>query len=228
MTIIVGSCLAISRSRSSPDLRSPDPINTSISALLSSTPRLMSSTRIGSRLDGNFLSLKGAPHERDYLLPAPSNNFRGFKTKELRYATAFATQSQVISLASYRGLRIFQGSTGHYHTPHSGRNFMPSGAAALGFSKADRDVLGGWSAEGSERYTRTAKFKIAQMQSAIAATFRNPDVGQLGEADDVDDLGDFLRTWEVAEKSILRTKKILCALVQSRILRESFRLSFPQ
>ena len=78
---------------------------------------------------------------------------------------------------------------------------MPSDAAALGFSKEDRDVFGGWSAEGSERYTRTAKFKIAQMQSAIAATL----------ADDIDDLGDFSRTWEVPEKSILRTKKILCS-----------------
>ena len=73
---------------------------------------------------------------------------------------------------------------------------MPSGAAALGFRKAEHDVLGGWSAEGSERYTRTVKFKIAQMQSAIASTFRDPDSGQLEEAGDIDDLGDFLRTWE--------------------------------
>ena len=105
------------------------------------------------------LLLKGAPHERDYLLPAPSNNYRGFKTKELRYATAFAVQTQIISLASYRGLKIFQGSTGQYYTHHSGRNFMPSGTAVLGFSKADRDILGGWSAEGSERYRRTANTK---------------------------------------------------------------------
>ena len=48
------------------------------------------------------------------------------------------------------------------------------------------------------RYSRRVKFKIAQMQSAIAATFRNPDSS------------DFLRTWEVPEKSILRTK-ILCS-----------------
>ena len=88
---------------------------------------------------------------------------------------------------------------------------MPSGAAALGFSKADRDVLGGWSAEGSERYTGTAKFKIAQMHSAIAATFRDPDSDQLTKARDIDDLADFLRTWEVPKKSILRTKKILCS-----------------
>ena len=55
--------------------------------------------------------------------------------------------------------------------------------------------------EGSERYTRAAKFKIAQMQSAIAATFRHPDADQLGEADDID----------VPESSILGTKKILCS-----------------
>ena len=49
------------------------------------------------------------------------------------------------------------------------------------------------------------------MQPAIAGTFRNPDTDQLGEADDIDDLSDFLRTWEVPEKSILRTEKILCS-----------------
>ena len=130
---------------------------------------------------------RNAPYDRDYLLPAPSNNFRGFKTKELKYATAFAVGSQVITLATYRGLKIFQGSTGHYYTPHSGRNFTPSGTAVLGFSKGDRDILGGWSAEGRDRFTRTAKFKIAQMQSAIAATFRDPDSDQLAEAGDVDD-----------------------------------------
>ena len=76
--------------------------------------------------------LKGAPHERNYPLPAPSKNYRGFKTKELRYATAFAVQTRIISLASYRGLKIFQGGTGHYYTLHSGRNFVPSGAPVSG------------------------------------------------------------------------------------------------
>ena len=142
--------------------------------------------------------------------------------------TAFAVQTQTISLASCRGLKIFQGSTGHYYTPHSGRKFMPSGTAVLGFSKVDRDILGGWSAEGSERFTRTAKFKIAQMQSAIAATFRNPDSDQLGEARDIDDLADFLRTWEIPEKSILRTKKILCSRTFSDLERIVSLLSLPQ
>ena len=81
------------------------------------------------------LLLKEAPLERDYLLPATSNNFRGFKTKELRYPTAFVVQIHIISTACYRGLRVFEGSTGHYYTPHSGRNFMPSAAAVLGLAK---------------------------------------------------------------------------------------------
>ena len=162
------------------------------------------------QIDWKLLS-KGAPHDRDYLLPAPSNNFRGFKTKELRYATAFAIQTQIISLASYRGSRIFESTTGSYYTPHSGRNFLPSATAVLGFSKSDRDVLGGWSAEGSERYTRTAKYRIAQMQSAVALTFQSSEADPLAGAGDIDSLGDFLRASEVTEKSILRSQKILCS-----------------
>ena len=159
---------------------------------------------------GRKLLLEGAPHERDYLLPAPTNNFQGFKIKELKYSTAFAVQTHIISTASYRGVRLFEYSTGHYYTPHSGRNFMPSAAAVLGFAKSERDILGGWSAEGSQRYTRTAKYKIAQMQIAVASTFKNSEPDQLAEFDDIDSLADFLRSWDVPEESIQKSLKILC------------------
>ena len=66
---------------------------------------------------GWHLLEKEAPHLRDYLLPVPTNNFRGFKRKELSFQTAFAVQSEIVSLASYRGLRIFRVSTGQYYTP---------------------------------------------------------------------------------------------------------------
>ena len=49
----------------------------------------------------------GAPHERDYLLPAPTNNFQGFKIKELKYSTAFAVQTHIISTACYRRFETF-------------------------------------------------------------------------------------------------------------------------
>ena len=152
---------------------------------------------------------ESAPHERDYLLPAPTSNYQGFKVKELKYATAFAVQTHIISTATYRGLRIFGNSTGHYYTPHSGRNFMPSAASVLGFTKSERDVLGGWAADGSQRYTRTAKYKIAQMQIAVASTFKNSDPDQLAESDDLDCLADFLRSWDVPEESIRKSLQIL-------------------
>ena len=152
---------------------------------------------------------EGAPHERDYLLPAPTNNYQGFKITELKYSTAFAVQTHIISTATYRGWRVFGNSTGHYYTPHSGRNFMPSAAAVLGFAKAERDILGGWAADGSQRYTRTAKYKIAQMQIAVASTFKNSDPDQLAETDDLDCLADFLRSWDVPEASIRKSLQIL-------------------
>ena len=120
-----------------------------------------------------------------------------FKTKELKYSTAFAVQTHIIS-------------TGHYYTPHSDRNFMQLTAAVFGFSKPERDILGGWSAEGSQRYTRTAKYKIAQMQIAVSSTFKSSEPDQLAEADDIDSLADFLRTWDVPEESIRKSLNILC------------------
>ena len=170
---------------------------------------------------------EGAPHERDYLMPAPTNNFQGFKVKELKYATAFAVQTHIISTATYRGLRIFENSTGHYYTPHSGRNFMPSAASVLGFTKSERDVLGGWAADGSQRYTRTAKYKISQMQMAVASTFKSSDPDQLAEWDDLDCLADFLRTWDVPETSIRKSLQILGLRSYADLQRSDFAEPVP-
>ena len=86
---------------------------------------------------------------------------------------------------------------------------MPSAASVLGFTKSERDVLGGWAADGSQRYTRTAKYKIAQMQIAVASTFKSSDPDQLAESDDLDCLADFLRSWDVPEASIRKSLQIL-------------------
>ena len=69
---------------------------------------------------------------------------------------------------------------------------MPSAAAVLGFDKSEHDILGGWSAEGSQRYTRTAKYKIAHMQTAVASTFNHSEPDQPAEFDDIDSLAGFL------------------------------------
>ena len=45
---------------------------------------------------------------------------------------------------------------------------MPSGPAPIGYQKADRDVLGGWSAQGSDRCTLLARQRILAMQITVA------------------------------------------------------------
>ena len=59
-------------------------------------------------ISGWRISEKEAPYVRDYLLPAPTNNFRGFQSKKLKYQAAFGIQSQILSMLSFRGQRLFR------------------------------------------------------------------------------------------------------------------------
>ena len=90
---------------------------------------------------------------------------------------------------------------------------MPSATAVLGFSKSERDVLGGWSAEGSERYSRAAKYKITNMQKPVSHSFTSADLDPLGESDEIDALGNFLKSWDVPEKGISRIKTLLVSRI---------------
>ena len=63
-----------------------------------------------------------------------------------------------------------------FWTPHSGRNFLPTAASVLNVPTQEKNLLGGWSAEGSERYNRLAKFKIAQVQRSVIKLIWDKDV----------------------------------------------------
>ena len=89
---------------------------------------------------------------------------------------------------------------------------MPSATAVLGSSKSDWDILGGWSAEGSERYSRAAK--------AVSRSFTSSDLDPLGEADDIDALGNFLKSWDVPDKEILRVKTLLVSRTFTNVQRD--------
>ena len=56
----------------------------------------------------------------------------------------------------------------------------------------------------------------------MLSTFRSSEPDQLAEADDIDSLGDFLRTWEVPEESIRRSQKILCLRSYADLERSDF------
>ena len=111
----------------------------------------------------NLLQTK-APYKRDYLLAAPSWNYKGLQCKERRYDTAFTVQTRLLGSLCYRVSRLFNFSFTHFWSPHSGRKLLPTAASVLGAPTQDKNLLGGWSAEGSERHNRLAKYKIAQIQ----------------------------------------------------------------
>ena len=68
---------------------------------------------------------------------------------------------------------LFRHRVVHYLTLHSGRNFSPTATAAVGHQKQERDMLGGWSSQGSERCTRLANQRISAMQITDARTFQD-------------------------------------------------------
>ena len=161
-------------------------------------------------IDGwKLLQLK-APYERDYLLPAPSANFLGVQCRELKYDTAFAVQTRLLMSLEYRGTRVFNKALPHYWTPHSGRNFLPTVASILGTPTQEKNFLGGWSAEGSERYNRLAKYKIAQIQRDVIKLVLNKETPDpLVEKDSLRELADFLRAHQVDEEEITRSLQLL-------------------
>ena len=79
-----------------------------------------------------------APIQRDHLLPAPASAYDCCLRSEPRYALGFAMQSRLLaSLIDCKGDKVLTAETAGFWTPHSGRSFLPSCTAALGFPKEE-------------------------------------------------------------------------------------------
>ena len=117
--------------------------------------------QISNWLETGWQLLRQA-HDRDCLLPSPTDGVRGCRRKELKYTMGSAVQFRLLSSLNVNGKQLFS---------HSWRNLLPSAAAALVYPKTNRDLLGGWSAKASDRYTRLARQRITAMQLAVAKTF---------------------------------------------------------
>ena len=89
--------------------------------------------------------------------------------------------------------------------PHSPRNFLPSVAAAMNVPKTDRDRLGGWKAEESERDARVSKYRIMSIQQQVARTFTNTEASDsLSELKAMEDCATFLKQEGVSEVNCSR------------------------
>ena len=113
-----------------------------------------------------------AAFDRDFLLPSPTDGFRGCRHKELKYVIGSAVQFRVLSFLNVDGKQLFSHKVPQHWTPRKGRNFLPSVAAALGYPEADKDLLGAWSAKASDRYSRLAMKRIPLAESETLESFR--------------------------------------------------------
>ena len=77
---------------------------------------------------------------------------------------------------------------------HSSRNWLPSVAAALGFSKPDRDFLGRWliGGAGSAEYTRTSRQIIHKLQVAACRAITCGEGGEYNEDEAIAEMKNFV------------------------------------
>ena len=87
-----------------------------------------------------------APFPRDHPLPSPASILTGAITAEMRYESGYGLQNRVLLHLQSDGEPLHIPGTTQFWTLHSGRAFLPSATALVGFEKSDRDFLGGWSA----------------------------------------------------------------------------------
>ena len=94
-------------------------------------------------------------YERDYFLPVPAEDLKGFKKKAADYATMSCLTKITMSRLEIpvrnskgawtkSGMLLFQKAATLFWTEHSDRHFVPSVAAALGADRDDVDVAGRW------------------------------------------------------------------------------------
>ena len=94
-----------------------------------------------------------------------------------------------------------------YWTPDSGRAYLPTATQILEFTKEERDFLGGWLAQASDRYARTARRKIVNMQRAVAREIPTRCPGRLAEEETSLTFHDFLKAKGFARSGAERLRE---------------------
>ena len=138
--------------------------------------------------------------------PMPSGNKKGCLRRELRYDTACALQKRVMDVLVSDGQRLSSHGTGQFWSPHSGGvSFFPSASAALNVEKSDRDMLGGWTAQESDRYNRVARVRIQALQALVTRTFSDQNNHEKAMPSKNSDCS--CRSEEAAKRSRLSTSR---------------------
>jgi len=99
-----------------------------------------------------------------FLIPAGVSQGLGVGDYVMAYQEAVSWSTEVMQeLKDKSGAPLIPH---RFWTEHSERATLPSGLAALGIPKSDRDLLGRWTPEGSDQYVRTYNAVVSRMQAS--------------------------------------------------------------
>ena len=120
----------------------------------------------------------------------------------MAYPEAVAWSGEVMQLLKGQtGARLVPDGWERFWTEHSERSTMPSGLAALGVQKCDRDLLGRWTPEGSDQYVRTYNAVVKGLQKRFAVPIRE---GRGYEAYDEGAVLEEMKDWLVVKWGVNR------------------------
>ena len=106
-----------------------------------------------------------APYSRDYLLLGPPTNCKAALFRVVSRLCCVCVTSRVFSLP-----------VTFFWTLRINRAFLPS---CLGFPKQERDFSSGWSAQGSDRYSRIKRLRVLNMQKAFVKVIHDRRLSDL-------------------------------------------------
>ena len=124
-----------------------------------------------------------AAFERDFLLPALSDDFSYFRKRMASYSEV-STLAVAVNrrLLDFRGNRLIPQELMELWTEHSERATLPTILDGFGLDPRDRDALGRWRPEGSDVYSRSFSGKIRRIHRYFVC-----ELEKLRLAGDIDD-----------------------------------------
>ena len=126
-----------------------------------------------------------ADFERDFLLPALSDDFSQFRRRMASYSEV-STLTVAVNrrLLDFKGNRLIPQELMELWTEHSERATLPTILDSFGLDPRDRDALGRWRPEGSDVYSRSFSGKIRRIHRYFVS-----ELEKLRLAGDIDDFG---------------------------------------
>ncbi len=121
---------------------------------------------------GHSLLVGVSPGERDYLLTIPpASGDTHAVPREISYEEYVCRMRGMLSTVELSDGQVGK-ALSELYSAHSWRFFLPSAAAALGYTQEHVNTLGTWSVKGGEGYNKLAKERVRQVQGKVAGVGR--------------------------------------------------------